>query len=222
MQKKPRLSSVGKDAEKSCIDIIAKELNATVTRKDHIPASMDAHVLASACTTRGRIGVEVKSMTSTVSTDEIAKFLRDVAINDFRNVICIYKKPYRTSSRGIHLERVATQRGFTWCCFVSPIQNFDQQLAACAAVTMALAQERLSFRNSGAPGIDEVISSIQDEIQVLSIKRKLREEESRFNLALGSIWNIITACQQRFSTSTRQTISQFESSQSLSKTAANL
>ena len=72
--------------------------------------------------------------------DEVQKFLRDAASNDFVVALLIStRSPITRKRRGLHLERVATPRGFCWCLFVSPVHDMTAFVTAALSVALELA-----------------------------------------------------------------------------------
>ena len=187
---------VGRKAEKDVLELAARELQQVVLHTAHAPHAADGQIPLWVQGRRGRVGIEVKTYQGAVGSDEVQKFVRDVASNDFAAALLVStRSPIARKRKGLHVERVATACGLTWCLFVSPVHDMTGLVTAALALALELS---VDTRVAGGALPEAVGETMQREVHALAgVKRRLREEVSRSQSAGEQLADALTGSQQR-------------------------
>ena len=159
------------------LEAAARELQQVVLHTSSTPLAMDGQIPMCIQAKRGLVGIEVKTCQAAVNVDEVQKFLRDAASNDFAVALLIStRSPITRKRRGLQLERVTTPRGVCWCLFVSPVHDMTAFVTSALSVALELAVDGRGEANLP----QDVGEALQREVHALAgIKRKLKEEDLR-------------------------------------------
>lgn len=102
---------------------------------------------------RGPIGIEVKSGTNAISTDEVDKFRSDLAMGNFVvGIFASLRAPIAKMPRGLHVQREVSLRGAVLAVYVSPVvgESAMMQLTRCA-LSLACTLAEQSHGRLGSP-----------------------------------------------------------------------
>jgi hypothetical protein len=192
---------IGRRAEQDVLEIAARDLRQVVLHTAATPAAADGQIPMSIQCARGRILIEVKSYSRTVSTDEVAKFLRDLQCNDCAAALFVStRSPIAKIRKGVHLERVRCGGGLAWCLYVSPVHDMTGLVTAAMAACLELAS-LASACGPPASNAEKVAESLQDEVHGLATLREaLRHEDARRGAAREHTADGLTSAMQRLST----------------------
>lgn len=191
-------SLIGRKAEKDVLETAARDLQQVVLHTAGGTQAMDGQIPLYVQGQRGRVGIEVKSYQSTVCAEEVAKFFRDVACNDFAAAIFIStKSPIARRRRGVDVECVASTRGPVWCVFVSPVHDMPTLVAGGLALTLELARVE-----APSPSLSQALGeNLQREIHsICGIRKRLRDLDAQCSVGRDQVADALTASQQRLST----------------------
>ena len=192
---------MGRRAEQDVLEIAARELRQVVLHTAASPAAADGQLPMSIQGARGRVIIEVKSYGKTVSSDEVAKFLRDLRCNDCAAALFVStRSPIAKIRRGVHLERARCAGGVAWCVFVSPVHDMTGLVTAAMAACLELAA---LAPPQGAPprgDAERVAATLQEEVHALATLREaLRQEDARRGAAREHTADGLTCAMQRLS-----------------------
>ena len=189
-------SMVGRKAEKDVLEAAARELQQVTLHTASTPHAMDGQIPLFVQGRRGRIGIEVKTYQSAVGVGEVDKFVRDVGSNDFVVALLIStRSPIAHKRRGLHVERIPTARGLTWCLFVSPVHDMTGLVVAALQLSLELATDT---RPHVASLSNDVGECMQREVHALAgLKRRLRDDDARSRDVREHVADALTASQQR-------------------------
>ena len=199
---------MGRRAEQDVLEIAARDLKQVVLHTAASPASADGEIPMNIQSARGRILIEVKSYSRTVSTDEVEKFLRDLQCNDCVAALFVStRSPIAKIRKGVALERVRCAGGLAWCLFVSPVHDMTGLVTAALASCLELA----SLASACGPPVsnsEKVAKFLQEEVHGLAILREaLRQEDLRHRSARERTADGLTSTIQRLSTAAATLVS---------------
>lgn len=200
---------MGRRAEQDVLEIAARDLRQVVLHTAACPASADGQIPMSIQSARGRLLIEIKSYSRTVSTDEVGKFLRDLQCNDCAAALFVStRSPIAKIRRGVHLERVRCGGGLAWCLYVSPVHDMTGLVTAAMAACLELASLAPPCGGAPASNAEKVAESLQDEIHALATLREaLRQEDARRGASREHTADGLTSAMQRLATAATTLVS---------------
>ena len=200
-------------AEKDVLEQAARELQLLVLHSASSPHALDGQIPMSIEGGTGRIGIEVKSGATTISTEEVDKFRADLFLGPF--VIGIFvsvRAPIAKIPRGVHVQREVALAGAVPTIYVSPVSSeatMTQLTRNALTLARLLAQQRPGrFAMGAAPvalhdrlvDLETMGQRAHAEVATLGVVRKrLREEEEQARRRMDRAVDALLGVQQRLS-----------------------
>lgn len=183
-------SVCARKAERDLLELAAKELKLLVVPTGSSPHSLDGHFFVQG---GGCVGVEVKSGATTVPSDEVDKFRRDLAQGAYAAGLFVSTRAaIAKTPRGVYVSRDLTLRGVCFTVFVSPAGGdvfplLKNGLALSKLLAeMDRANDKLAAEHLGC------------EVEVLGqVRKRLRDESEEMVRRIDRASDALCGVQQR-------------------------
>jgi len=197
-------------AEKDVLEIAAKELQLLVLHTAASAHALDGQIPMSIETGSGAIGIEVKSGTHTIATDEVDKFRADLCQSPFAvGVFVSLRAPIAKIPRGVHVQRELSLGGAVLAIFVSPVGT-ESAMVHLARGALSLAclfarqtRGRLESDDAAREAVlnaEDLGAAILGEVTALGcVRKRLREEEDGFQRRVDRASDALAGVQHRLS-----------------------
>ena len=200
-------------AEKDVLEIAAKELQLLVLHTAASPHALDGQIPMSIETGSGAIGIEVKSGTHTIASDEVDKFRADLCQSPFAvGVFVSLRAPIAKIPRGVHVQRELSLGGAVMTIFVSPVGTEGAMVhLARGALSLACLFARQTRGRAGRLesgdaareamlDAEDLGAAILGEVTALGcVRKRLREEEDGFQRRVDRASDALAGVQHRLS-----------------------
>jgi hypothetical protein len=192
----------GKAEEARALDVAGRELGLHIMNTSATPNAMDAHVPYNALLNRGRIGLEIKSYSKTVPTDEVEKFKRDLAHGAYAaGVFISVRSAISKIPKGVHVNKEFTlASGPVWVVYSTPVSEATDVIRAGVAVAKLLCELPGNGLQCWLPGTsaEKLAGAIHEEIAYAADGRKrLREADEGTRRIFSRISDSMLLSQRR-------------------------
>ena len=209
-QDMPTRVSCARKFEKDVLELAAKDLQVLVLHTAATPHALDGQIPFSIESGTGRVGIEVKSGLTTISTEEVDKFRNDLSLSAYAaGVFVSLRAPISKIPRGIHVQRELSTAGPTNCVYVSPVQSdhLMQNLTRSALATaITLAKTRASYPDTDRAELlmdaQEVGTVVQREIDAIGqVRKRMREDDEVHRKRVDRASDALVGVQHRLQSS---------------------